>query len=350
MRTLKGSPFTNRKIFSLLAAAVVLPACGSGTESGPEPTKAGSVADTAFNPPAVLPGYTRIVAPTVRDVGPGSDVTFCQYVIAPVDHDTDVLDVMGYQSKFGHHAVAFATTASMPIGSSMPCMGEGMDVPSDAGSGGNGLASMGTFLGGVGGDAGGNAASALPPGVAFRLAQGSGIMFNIHFINTGEKPIDGNAVLDFKFADTDPNRKIAAMFLNLNFGFTLPPNQETDSSIECTAKSDVSLIMMSNHMHEYGIHAITSVTHSSGDVETLHEDPKWSFDMQFNPNYSRWTPDAPFVIHAGDVLRTSCSWMNDTSKTLSFPREMCIGVGFALADGSKPAVPVCVNGNWFAPQ
>ena len=175
-------------------------------------------------------------------------------------------------------------------------------------------------------------------------------MFNVHFINTGQTVVDGDAVLDFKFADVDPNRKIAAMFLNLNFGFNLAPETRTDSSVECTAKSDVSLIMMSNHMHEYGISATTELTRASGGVETLHDDPDWNFDMQFNPVYSKWSPDSPLVVHAGDVIRTRCSWMNDTANSVTFPREMCIGVGFALADGAKPVVPVCLNGSWFAPQ
>lgn len=335
------------EIFAATVVATALAACGSGA-GGPNPTGAGSAAEAAFDPPAVEPGYTRVISPTVHDISPGADVTFCQYVMAPVDEDTDVLDVRGYQSKFGHHAVAFSTTSTAPLGSSMQCMGEGMDMGTTSNGGGAALASMGTFLGGVGGEAGG--AAALPANVAFRLGKGSGIMLNVHYINTGERVVDGNAVLDFKFAAPDPNRKIAAMFLNLDFGFSLPPGTETDSTIECTAKSDLSLIMMSNHMHEYGISASTDVTRGSGVVEGLHDDPTWNYDMQFNPVYSRWTPEAPFVIHAGDVIRTRCSWMNDTAKTLTFPREMCIGVGFALANGENPAVPVCLNGTWFAPQ
>jgi hypothetical protein len=56
---------------------------------------------TEFAPAAVPEGYTRIVAPTLAQIPPGGDVIRCQYVLAPLDRDMDVLDVRGYQSKGG---------------------------------------------------------------------------------------------------------------------------------------------------------------------------------------------------------------------------------------------------------
>ena len=44
----------------------------------------------------------------LRRRSPARDVTYCQYIMAPFDRDMDVLDVGGYQSGFGHHAVAFS--------------------------------------------------------------------------------------------------------------------------------------------------------------------------------------------------------------------------------------------------
>jgi hypothetical protein len=52
--------------------------------------------------------------------------------------------------------------------------------------------------------------------------------------------------------------------------------------------------------------------------------------MQFNAVFSTWSAEAPFVLHAGDTIRTRCDWQNSTTGTMTFPREMCIGVGFAL--------------------
>lgn len=67
-----------------------------------------------FPPPAE--GYTRFVAPVIEGIAPGTDVTHCQYIQAPLDRDIDVMDAEGYQSEGGHHAVAFASKLDAPLG------------------------------------------------------------------------------------------------------------------------------------------------------------------------------------------------------------------------------------------
>jgi hypothetical protein len=307
----------------------------------------------AFNPPALLDGYTRLQAQTIPDIQPGTDVTFCQYVMAPVDHDMDIVDVRGAQSKFGHHAVAFSYTGTgnEELGKSVPCSGTEFTAGATRGSGasGAGLMGMGGYLGAVGGDTSAPPMK-LPQDVAFRLKQGDGVMLNLHYINVGETPIDGDAVLDLKFEEAKPDRLIAALFVAINSKFMLMPGDETDSSIDCAVQSNVDIIMMANHMHEYGIHASTQVQRAGTDaIETLREDPVWTYDMQFNPKYSRWEATSPFTLHPGDAIRTSCTWKNSSDAPISFPREMCISAGFALARGDNPKAPgACFNGAWIA--
>jgi hypothetical protein len=335
-----------RSVLFVLTIAT-LPACGSGQGSeAPPSTAPGAV---VWNPPALEDGYTRIVSPTVHDVKPGGDVTYCQYVMAPFDHDVDVLSVKGAQSKFGHHAVAFAYSpgAGEEIGSNTPCMGteftagDGTSAPASGGLG------IGGFLGAVGG-ADSKRSSFLPEGVAFRLTKGQGVLLNVHYLNTGSETIDGDAVVDLKFADIDPSRLIASLFINLNGGFELPASSPATSSVDCVAKSDVKIIWMSNHMHEYGTTASTQVTRvDTGAVEELHDDATWTYDMQFNPSFTTWPSDDPFVLHAGDTLRTTCNWNNTTSSSMKFPREMCVGTGFALTTGDHPTAPMCLDGAWL---
>jgi hypothetical protein len=213
------------------------------------------------------------------------------------------------------------------------------------GEGGGGAA--GGYLGAVS-PAGGRIAP-LPEGVAFRLPKGSGIMLNLHYINMGTKLDSGEAYIDAKFAEIDPNRLIAALFINLNGSFNLPPAKQTDSGMDCVAQDDVKVIMMSNHMHEWGTHASTVVTRGdTGVVEMMRDDPTWNHDMVNNPTFATWTAEDPFVIHTGDTMRINCSWDNTTSETLNFPREMCLSAGFALASSDNPKAPVCFEGNWVA--
>jgi hypothetical protein len=277
--------------------------------------------------------------------------------MAPLDRDMDILDVQGMQSALGHHAVAFSyiPSASDTIGSEVKCMMDSTEFNSgvtggDAAGGSNTTSAQslngGAFLGSVGPR--GRAAS-LPDGVAFRLKKGNGVVLNLHYINTSAMPVNGDAYMDLKLVEVDPNRLVAAIFVNINGGFKLTPMAQTESSIDCVAKSDVNLIMMANHMHEYGTRATTEVVRGdTGAVEILRDDPVWSGEMTNNPTYARWDAKSPFVLHMGDTIRTSCSWSNPTADVINFPREMCISAGFALATGENPTVPACFNGSWVA--
>jgi hypothetical protein len=338
-----------------LAFSVV--ACGS-SEPGKRATTSPAPATSAggFNPPALLDGYIRLRAQTIPGITPGTDTTHCQYVMAPLDRDMDILDVLGAQSPGGHHAVAFSYTPSATdtVGMEVKCMMDSTEfnagIPSSGSAGGSGATSAqgltgGAFLGAVGPQGRG---AKLPNGVAFRLKQGDGIVLNLHYINASAMTINGDAYMDLKLAEVDPNRLIAALFVNINGGFKLPPSMQTDSSIDCVAKSDVNIIMMANHMHEYGTHATTSVVHAdTGAVEVLRDDPVWTSDMVNNPTYATWDATNPFVLHTGDTIRTSCSWNNSTADVINFPREMCISAGFALTMGANPTAPACFNGTWI---
>lgn len=337
-----------RSSFVLVTAlCACLPACSSG-DGGSEPSPTETA---AFDPPPPLAGYTRLASSTVHGVPPGADVTYCEYVMPPLDHDVDVVQVTGYQSAYGHHAVAFTYTPGENdvLGVSFPCMGTEFNVGGSADAGSPAGGSQGSFLGGIGGPEGnGRPSSALPEGVAFRLKKGSGVMLNVHYINTGFTDIDGEAVVDLELAPPDPSRKIASLFVNLNMGFEVAPLAQSSSTIECVAESELQIIMMSNHMHELGTSASTELVRAGGSpTEMLHEDPTWSFDMQFNPNYTHWPATAPLTIHPGDTIRTTCNWTNPGAEAVQFPREMCLGVGFALTSGDNPTAPVCAQGTWI---
>jgi hypothetical protein len=309
----------------LFACGSTDPAPGSGQEPPPSTPPSGQ-----FAPPPPAAGYTRIVAPMVSAVAPGADVMFCQYIQGPLDHDVDILDVQGYQSNFGHHAVAFASTAPNPVGSTSLC--------TDADN-----TSLGGFLGGVGGEGGGGVK--LPEGVAFRLPKGTSILVNAHFLNTGTKTVDGQSVLDFKFAEVTPSRKVASLFTNVSMGFKIPPNATAQATADCTLPRDFDFLFFHNHMHDFGASAVTNVVRKqTSAVDLVHRDDTWTYEMQFKAEMTSWGLDRPFRVAAGDTLHTECNWANTTAEGVGYPREMCVGVGYFLSEGSS--APACVNGQW----
>ncbi|MET0591588.1 MAG: hypothetical protein ABW133_02740 [Polyangiaceae bacterium] len=308
-------------------SVLALAACSSapGEQIGqPRSTIAG------FDPPPPAAGYTRIVSPVVTNIQPGVDLTVCQYVQAPLDHDLDILDAQGYQSAYGHHAVAYASTAEVAVGTSGAC------TDKDSLSG--------TFLGGVGGEGGGGVT--LPEGVAFRLPKGSSIMLNVHFLNTGSKAVDGQSVVDFKIVEASPTRKVATLFANGNMAFKLGPNSKTQATAECPIGREIDFIMFTNHMHEYGTSATTRLLRANASaMEMVHDDPAWTYEMQFKAVYSQWSATEPLHLVPGDKLVTECEWINDGTEMVTYPREMCFGSGYFLTNGTGPT-PGCFNGKW----
>lgn len=319
-------------------------ACGADTDSADRPshevhraegsTHADPWHGTAkpgdpFAPAPPTAGYTRFTTPVMKNLAPNTNTSYCQYIQAPSDRDVDVLDVQGHQSFGGHHVVAYATPIKADVGTSRSCTDE------------DNL--LGGFLGGIGGEAGGGVN--LPPGVAFRLPKGSAIMVNTHFVNNTDKAIDGQSVIDFKFAEPSPDRLVASMFTNGYMGFKVPAKGTLDSTVDCTIARDMQFILFTNHMHEWGAKAKTEVTRADGKVELLHEDRIWSPELAFRADYTKWAKDKPLTLFKGDRVRTYCSWDNTTGADLQFPDEMCFGVGFFLSTSSSS--PTCINGSWI---
>ena len=54
-------------------------------------------------------------------------------------------------------------------------------------------------------------------------------------------------------------------------------------------------------------------------------------------------PDDPLAFEAGDTLRITCDWDNDTDETITFPREMCVLSAYTLASDDLR----CIGGIWI---
>jgi hypothetical protein len=210
--------------------------------------------------------------------------------------------------------------------------------------GGAALAKTGQFLGAA---ANGKRSNVSPPdGVALRLKKGVGVQINMHFINTGKEPINGDGVIDLKLVPPDPSKPVAALFANNVTDLTIPPGGLTTASVDCHVESDIQFAMVGNHMHEHGVSATTEIVHTDGSVMDLHTDETWPADAVGNPTFTHYPLATPAVVHAGEVVRTSCTYKNETANTLTFPTEMCSAIGMALSDNAQGTVPSCLGGTW----
>jgi hypothetical protein len=202
---------------------------------------------------------------------------------------------------------------------------------------------IGAFLGGPNGDTGDSLP--IPEGASFRVRGGQTIMLNTHFINTTSDPFDGYTVIDIKFAEVDEDRTIATLFPVGGMAFEVPAGSQGDFTTECVVPERMELVGMSNHMHDWGDTAITEVERANGEVIVLRDDRTWSYEMQFKAEWEFWHIQDPFIIEAGDTVRTRCTWENTTDQPLAYPREMCFGRAYVLS--SDAHFPVCLDGNFF---
>jgi hypothetical protein len=268
-----------------------------------------------FHPPALMPGYTRFVTPTIEGIQPGDNLEYCQWLAAPSDQDQDVLAMTGAQSKTGHHAILYSNSeTNFKVGESHLCTTDDMLQIA--------------FVGAIGGEGTASASSALPDGVYFRLPAGKALMVNTHWLNQTDSMVDGQSVIDVKFAPRSDSRIIADLFANNGDTFSIDSGSTATYDVTCPLTQDLSFVLTTNHMHGYGTSIYTEIVKTDGTKQMILANPTWTAESQFNPTYMQYPIDTPLVVHAGDSIHTHCEWHNTTSSKLLFPDEMCVGIGF----------------------
>lgn len=283
-----------------------------------------------FNPPASPSGYTRFVSPTIKGIQPGADIEYCSWIADPSTVDRDVMDVVGSQSATGHHAVLYATNATnFHVGESHECTVADMLHIS--------------FVGAIGGEGTATSAAKLPDGLNFRLPAGQALMVNTHWLNATDNVVDGQAVIDVKFADATPDHVIADLFANNGDTFSIAASSDQKYDVSCVLQHDMNFAMVTNHMHTYGSSAYSELIHANGSKDMLVTDEQWRAEEQFNPMYIKYTVATPMVAHAGDTFHTHCEWHNTSAKEQVFPDEMCDGIAFYFPSNGQ--IP-CENGTW----
>jgi hypothetical protein len=307
----------------LIAMTLALAACGNADDGSA--VAGGDTSDSVWAQPTPAEGYTRFEPQTV-EVAPGEDSTYCQWLTAPAEADTDIMDITGEQPFPGHHAILVATTLQEPVGTMKLCS----DVDQ----------SSTKLLGGVGGE---GSASAFPEGAVLRLRKGESLLINAHYLNTSSEKVTGRAMLDVKFEDPSPDHVVASFFTNVTVKYQIMPQSEGVAEATCVLKRDIKLIDFTNHMHDFGSKVHTEEIRANGETVDLQRNETWQYEWQFNPVREKWPVKEPHVLKAGDTLRTQCTWTNTSTETLTFPREMCVGAGFVLGDKDVN----CVDGEWM---
>lgn len=278
-----------------------------------------------FDPPGPEAGQVQVLAPTIKAIPAGADVTYCSYIPNPFgDKEVDVTAALGFQSKFGHHAILLAPATDQKTGDTHECTDKDMNNA--------------RYLAGAS-DAALNIK--IPDGIAFRIKPGGVILVQSHWINTSDKAVEGQASFNLSLQTPDGTRQPAQLFAVVGTQIDLKGRQAGHLVTECVMKSPVQLFELGGHEHEWGSHVkIEKVV--AGQSSMLY-DQDWKPEFQSNPPFNHYEVKAPLSFAVGDVVRVTCDWNNTTDTELTFPREMCVGVGFNFP---ATADITCVDGVW----
>jgi hypothetical protein len=174
---------------------------------------------------------------------------------------------------------------------------------------------------------------AFPAGVAARIDPGTGIRLQSHYLNTSPDPITAHVEVTFHLAAPGTVTAHAGVLFIIEPNFTILPNQTDTVTHDCSVPFDMNLIKAASHMHKHGTHFEATIA-----GETVFETTEWA---EPEPAYF----DPPRAVSGGDPLHFGCTFVNNSSKPLTFGEsadtdEMCIfGAAFyPLPEGSGVTV------------
>lgn len=253
-------------------------------------------------------------------VGTG-DIFECFYTSLVTDKMWSVQNSFGQQGAGGHHVtVYYSTVPPKPVGHH-PCndaeMAEWRQIAGTAGDDGNGEGSVG-----------------LPDGLAIKVPPGKQIVMQAHYINATAETLTVNDQVTLVFAD--PNRlKAYANYVVVNDdGFQVQPQSTLRRTSVCKMPQDFQVVLMLGHLHEFGKTYTLERMGGNGAPEMLYQ-KVWNPSYTSHPPLTRFSVDAPLKFAKGEQLRQTCEWDNNSSETLRFPREMCVGFMYYFPDNGE---------------
>lgn len=256
--------------------------------------------DVRVEIPAPDPRYHDIVTAEAV-VPPGEERVFC-FHLGPLGKDTGVRDLESLQGKYGHHAIVLGSKEPLPAGTVEDCTAvedmlkyQSLVIPLE-----------------------------LPEGHGARIPGDVALVAQSHYVNAGDKPLRIRDVMRLELIDFADIKTEAATFALNSVDFNVPVGEST-VEFECTVPYDMELLIVGGHMHEQG--SRYEVYLGAGDEQRLYLADPWRPEFRDTPPITKMF-DAPLALKAGDVIRSRCSWNNETGAELEFPTEMCSTFGY----------------------
>jgi len=256
---------------------------------------------------AVPADYTRLIGRT-WSLPPGARDTYrCVRVTVPTD--TYITNIQALAPQGTHHTVLSIANSSST---------RGPDGEYDCSVSTLGLTML--YASGVG-----TSPLDFPEGVGIKIAAGQQIHLNLHLYNSSDAELSGDSAIMVKQSSTPPPMLAENVFAG-RFWFTIdgqatPRDMRQEVVGGCTVNQPYTLFAVWPHMHQLAVHQKVELIRGAAPATVLHDD-EFSFLEQ---NYYRQDPMVQ--VQAGDQIRVTCTYVNETGQDVRFgdssDTEMC---------------------------
>ena len=243
------------------------------------------------------------------------DVEYCEVGQLPGD-PSDTYYVTGFDSEMtigSHHLivsaieVGSATEQNAEVGDRVECL------TADTAGWGNDLYE-------VTGQQLPYYANTFPEGVGRVYHGGQKVIFDYHYLNLQDGPIQARAAVNFYTAQESCVEKIAATAGFYNLTINIPDGETRSFTKACDFSQDVMVHKLTRHTHRWGTAFPVSYQGGDKDGDLIYTSPTYE-----DPDY---TFDEPVLVKAGEGFEWTCNYVNDSGDTLIFgpnaTDEMCI--------------------------
>ncbi|HUH04062.1 MAG TPA: hypothetical protein VML75_18825 [Kofleriaceae bacterium] len=252
------------------------------------------------------------------EVPPGDSFT-CIYTDTFIERELAVINAYGSQQLGGHHVTAYFTRATRSP-TSHPCVAAEMADWNQVGGGGSTDEEFDLSL---------------PEGLGIKIPAGVQMVLQAHYINLTEETFTANDDITLELADPATLESFVNQFIVIDTDFNVPAHEAADSVVTCTVPSEVKIVNLLGHLHEWGTKYTLERIDAAGEpLEILYEET-WEPAFASAPPVRRFAKDAPLVLAAGTRLRQSCAWQNIEDEALRFPREMCLAYAQYFPDNGE---------------
>jgi hypothetical protein len=253
----------------------------------------------------------------IRDEGTtiqsGEDVEYCEVVMMPGD-PSDTYYIKGFDSAMSrgsHHLIVGAVIeGSQTDENTTP--GDRTDCVGPDGFGGDLVDVTGQQLP--------YHQDAFPEGVGRIYHGGQKLIFNYHYLNATEGPLEARAAVNFYTAAPECVEKVAESAGFYKLYIPTPQGETSSFTKECTFSQDVMVTKLSRHTHQWGTDFPVYYEGGANDGDLIYTSPSYE-----DPDYSF---EEPILVKAGEGFRWTCNYDNDSDHDLMFgpnaTDEMCI--------------------------